>query len=380
MPSIGSTNPSHVFKDMQPNLFFKMFSNCIVSAGANRSLILDLQRDLYLTIPDTMNEVIDMFNDKRSVREVYDFYGSENEAVINEYLDFLTQHNLGFFSGAKEYDRFTAMDKTFETPFEITNCIVEISDKTRLHFDRIIDQLESVNCNNLQLICYNELELQELKYYLQKTAESNFRSIELILKYSDKVFYFINEIDYCNQRVTKLLLHGAADKNKGVDQENLSFTVSFLDHSIDNFGYCGVVDKKYFNINRDKVLESLSHNSCLNKKLTIDHDGNIKNCPSINHTYGNIATSDIQNAIKNPNFKKYWDVSKDQISVCKDCEYRHICTDCRAFVEDPEDEYSKPLKCGYSPYTNDWQEWSTNPLKQKAIDFYGIRELVKKVI
>ena len=47
-------------------------------------------------------------------------------------------------------------------------------------------------------------------------------------------------------------------------------------------------------------------------------------------------------------------------------------------IEDPNNIYSKPLKCGYSPYTNQWEEWSTNPLKQQAIEFYGMQELVKK--
>lgn len=53
-----------------------------------------------------------------------------------------------------------------------------------------------------------------------------------------------------------------------------------------------------------------------------------------------------------------------------------ICTDCRAYVEDPEDILSKPLKCGYNPYTAEWSEWSSNPLKQKTINFYGLCEMV----
>jgi len=28
--------------------------------------------------------------------------------------------------------------------------------------------------------------------------------------------------------------------------------------------------------------------------------------------------------------------------------------------------------------TCEWEEWSTNPLKQKGIDFYGMRELVQR--
>ncbi|WP_066439517.1 hypothetical protein [Chryseobacterium sp. CCH4-E10] len=33
------------------------------------------------------------------------------------------------------------------------------------------------------------------------------------------------------------------------------------------------------------------------------------------------------------NFKKYRNLTKDQIEVCKDCEFLYICTDCRAYSE-----------------------------------------------
>jgi SPASM domain peptide maturase of grasp-with-spasm system len=101
-----------------------------------------------------------------------------------------------------------------------------------------------------------------------------------------------------------------------------------------------------------------------------------KNCPAISQSFGNIKNTTLEEALALKDFKKYWNITKDQIDVCKDCEFRHVCTDCRAYVEDPENQYSKPLKCGYSPYTNEWEEWSTNPLKQKAIEYYGMQDLV----
>lgn len=94
-------------------------------------------------------------------------------------------------------------------------------------------------------------------------------------------------------------------------------------------------------------------------------------------SFGNIRDTTLKQAIEKPGFKKYWNITKDQISVCKDCEFRHICTDCRAYLEDPEDSFSKPLKCGYNPYTCEWEEWSLNPLKQKAIAYYGLLDLKK---
>ena len=93
-------------------------------------------------------------------------------------------------------------------------------------------------------------------------------------------------------------------------------------------------------------------------------------------SFGNINTTKLIDALSRPGFKKYWNITKDQISICKDCEFRHVCTDCRAYIENPDDIYSKPLKCGYNPYTCEWEEWSTNLLKGKAIEYYGMKDLV----
>lgn len=59
----------------------------------------------------------------------------------------------------------------------------------------------------------------------------------------------------------------------------------------------------------------------------------------------------LRQALEKENFKDVWSISKSRIKVCKDCEFRHICTDCRAYIDDPNDIYSKPLKCGYDPYS-----------------------------
>lgn len=54
------------------------------------------------------------------------------------------------------------------------------------------------------------------------------------------------------------------------------------------------------------------------------------------------------------------------------CEFRYICTDCRAFLVDPRDSRSKPLKCGYNPESGLWKEWSDNPLSQESIEHYNL--------
>lgn len=159
------------------------------------------------------------------------------------------------------------------------------------------------------------------------------------------------------------------------------FTVSFVKEIISKSSF-GKVDLKYFNTNLPKVLEAVNHNSCLYKKISIDVEGNIRNCPSMSQSFGNIKNITLEEALNHKDFKKYWNLTKDKIEVCKDCEFRYICTDCRAYTERTHKnefglDISKPLKCGYSPYTGEWEKWSINPLKEKSIKYYGMKEFIK---
>jgi len=156
------------------------------------------------------------------------------------------------------------------------------------------------------------------------------------------------------------------------------FKFTITKNNVPDKNYCGKINLPDFTVNKETFMESQHYNTCLNRKIGIDSEGNIKNCPSMNKSYGNIKGTLLQQAITKKGFKSFWNINKDEIKVCKDCKFRHICTDCRAYIEDPNDIYSKPLKCGYDPYTAKWEEWSINPLKQKAIEYYGMQEIVKQ--
>ena len=93
-------------------------------------------------------------------------------------------------------------------------------------------------------------------------------------------------------------------------------------------------------------------------------------------TFGNVKTKLLKDVLNDQSFKELWHINKDIINKCKDCEFRYVCSDCRAFTEIPEDIYSPPLKCGYDPVTNEWTDWSTNPLKLSAISFYRLGEIM----
>lgn len=155
----------------------------------------------------------------------------------------------------------------------------------------------------------------------------------------------------------------------------VEFTQAVIAYTIEKLtssSQCGIIDTNYFTTTTEHFTESQNHNTCLNRKLGIDVGGNIKNCPSLAISFGNVATMRLDEAIEHPEFRKLWGIKKADISICKDCEFRHICTDCRAFIANPNDLYSPPLKCGYDPYTATFSDWNDNPLKQSIKSYYKI--------
>jgi len=322
-----------------------------------------------------MHEIIEEFQKKMSLNDVFHIYGDENKEIIKEYVEFIIDNEYGFLCNYDEYDLFIDMDYNFDIPTSISNAVVEMSNENISNFQSIISELIKTNCKNLHLVFYEEVSVFLLIFLLKSSSNPIFNSIELVLKFSEELKMFVSEIGHYNPQISNIIFHSANENYK--NEINDEILVTFINSSVSDFSYCGAINKYYFNVNKNKVLESINHNSCLHKKISIDKDGNIKNCPSMTESFGNIKDTTLEQALNHPNFKKYWNITKDQIEVCKDCEFRHICTDCRAYIENPEDQYSKPLKCGYNPYTNVWEEWSTNPLKQKAIEYYGMQELIK---
>ena len=67
--------------------------------------------------------------------------------------------------------------------------------------------------------------------------------------------------------------------------------------------------------------------------------------------FGNIKFDSLLRIAELEEFKAVWDINKTKISICSDCEYRTICTDCRAYIQHPNDIFSKPRKCKDDPYS-----------------------------
>lgn len=73
----------------------------------------------------------------------------------------------------------------------------------------------------------------------------------------------------------------------------------------------------------------------------------------------------IKDVVRRPDFRFLWGLHKDLIDVCKDCQFRYVCTDCRVLLDDVGNVFSKPRACGYDPYTDEWTEVVDDAVRQK---------------
>lgn len=353
--------------------YIYLFACCVPVKGYGQSIIADLQRRTYQIIPNSLLNILSNLNKENCLEIIMETFSSEEDKeIFSSYIDFLLENEFIFIDSSKN-DMLTNIDlNEFDVPFLVSNSIIDFDYTYDItSFDKIISELDCFRCESVELRFFNIKSLDDLNTILEKFNDTGIRSLSIVLPYFDAMNKELFDLLSNKQpRIRELSVYNCLDENKEFLTCS-SYPVYQLDEKYLDEKKCGFISEKLFYVNIQNFTESLKHNSCLNRKISIDKLGNIKNCPSMLKSFGNIEESTLKEALNHSEFKKYWNITKDNVNTCKDCEFRYICTDCRAYTEDPGDHYSKPLKCGYSPYTNIWEDWSKNPLKKDAIKFYN---------
>ena len=161
-------------------------------------------------------------------------------------------------------------------------------------------------------------------------------------KYVKQIAEFVDSIGY---------------KFTGYDVIRPSCVNSNNNHTISNVK---LLESRYntrprFYISKDEFIENNFYNSCWNGKVAITAKGDIIPCI--------FARDEIVGNIKKDNFESIqhkiiekWGITKDNVDVCKDCEFRYCCHDCRPIAKGIEGSlYSRYPRCCYNPYTGVWE-------------------------
>lgn len=360
--------------------YLHLYADCISVKGASKSAIYDLTNRSIIFFQSDFYEVLQYLVSDRLGILLEKIQSEKTKKLVIEFIEFLEQHELIAF--LDDTSRFPAIEEKWEIPAIVQNTIIDL-DTIFHNFGKIFSELDELGCQFVQIRCFsNLLNIEKLNEILSLVRHKSIESVELIVKYneaiSDEIYIGLVEE---HPIIASLTIHSAPQErnltiNYGCDRDLsplLSKEIYFVTQTIDSQIHCGLIGIKHLNApNVANFFETKLYNGCLNRKVSIDALGEIKNCPSMSESYGNINDTSLNSAINKIEFQDNWHITKDQIETCKDCELRYACSDCRAYLEDPKNIYSKPLKCGYNPYSGEWEEWSQNPLKKMSIDFYKI--------
>lgn len=323
---------------------YTTFSNCIISKGSKRSIISDIQCKNYFFIPNSIADTLRKKGFKKD--EITNCYG---ESAFR----FLIENAIIFNCESNNLNLFPSFNLTYESPNVIENAIIDRDDENYDDIEVIIKELDILFCESIQVRFKNAVSGNFIHELVNLVEETSIESIELILPYSNdfsnrKVEEFIE----ISTRLTSIIFFSS---ERDLVRQQKQATVIYYKKHINPIKDCGCIKQSNFVSSIKFSSLANSYNTCLYKKVSFDTKGNIKNCLSMDIMYGNIFDSDLKEVIQSEDFQKLWHIKKDNIKVCKACEFRHMCMDCRTFIKDPNDIYSQPVKCTYNPYIAKWK-------------------------
>jgi len=142
-----------------------------------------------------------------------------------------------------------------------------------------------------------------------------------------------------------------------------------------------------FSVDKETLSRYVSGHSCLLGKITITDNGDVLPCIfSRNLAVGNVQDNSLQEVVIGNKLETVWRATKDQVLVCRDCEYRYVCFDCRPLSEGVNqgrgDYLSAPYpRCTYNPYSGEWAKgvWR---LDDKGSPYYDetLKPIIKQVM
>lgn len=339
--------------------FFYLYADCVPVKGHARSTLNDLtKRDIHF-IPNSYYPLFEVFK-KHTIGEILSFMETESdENNFSSFVHFLLQYNLGTF--VSDISLFPELPLEWDHPSFIANAIVDCRD--HLHdFRSIFHQLDELGCKNCQVRLFSEFSLEEIEKLSDLMPRtSSFQGYELYVKHTAELTEeALRNIVHKNKMLTLLVVHSAPRDAVLLSEWHKDGMVGGkilqLQQQINSCDSCGIINLKSLHVpNQKGYAENRNYNSCLNRKIGIDVEGYIKNCPSMRNHFGNIRDTTLRQAISHPDFVKAGSVHKDQVKTCRDCEFRYICIDCRAYLSDDADPLSKPAKCSYNPYITVWE-------------------------
>ncbi len=335
-------------------LFFKIYPCCIPVKGFGRSIIYDLNRSVFSYIPNSLFELLQDC-EGQTISTIKESIDQENWKVLDKYFVFLQDNEyILFCKTEEELKQFPAIELSYEAPCGISNAILQIKDELKVNVPNLIVDLSALGCRFIQVVFHGEGDFNLVSKVLSYFDKSAFRSVEVLVKYNVHFSEsMLSQLVNKYRRIHHLIVYNSPQnrilKNFHFGMQAISYNTRMIDYSLKR----SRIDASDFRPNIDLFCESQGFHTYFNQKVVIDIQGNIKNVPNTDHSFGNVNNVSLAEVIQTEEFQALWCLKKDDIEICKECEYRHMCVDNR-IPERIGSQWKHNEKCNYDVYNCLW--------------------------
>ncbi|TVQ51630.1 MAG: hypothetical protein EA362_00085, partial [Saprospirales bacterium] len=258
---------------MESEKHFIFFDNLILVKGFTSSIIIDPHNFDIDCIPNYLYDFVKKFN-KKQIGYINSNH-SDSEFLTEDAIRFFVNKNFAFLGNKLDIQLSTSFELSYDAPYLIENGIIDYCGEFKL--STAFDQFDKIGCPFLQLRIFPSVFKPDFIDHLLNDfivfEKSSVRFIELFVPFFDKRANggFLAEI-VKNNRIRVVVFYSAPESN--FDQVGAA-KVFWTTENYESEKMCGQVGMGYFSINPNAVFESYHHNSCLNRKISIDAQGNI---------------------------------------------------------------------------------------------------------
>jgi len=247
------------------------------------------------------------------------------------------------YAGAKGFESITVFTNAVIITDEFIDCLVKNNVNIRFslygHTAQIHDAITQVNGS------------------FEKTVANVKRLMELNIKVSPAVIA-MRENQHCTKEI-EAFIESLGLKYTGYDVIRNVFGGTQTNHAPTNKDVINnsKFSKPEFFINEEMLKKACFTNTCWYGKFAITETGAVIPCVfERNIVMGDLKKQSVQEILGSETLKKHWFLTLNQVNICKDCEFKYSCRDCRPLgIGICGDIFDKNPRCTYNPHTGEWK-------------------------
>ncbi|WP_160136346.1 hypothetical protein [Chryseobacterium sp. c4a] len=331
---------THLNLDINKRCFF--FACCIPVKGIQLGAIYDLQRDDIERVPNSIIDFIHNIHSKTVVSIIEEW---KDDEIAQEYIEFLIEKEFIFFANEDHFPNLS--DDCFNDDVsKIEFATILLSDDLIKEAQHISDRVDYLGVKRLHLHFSPDMDVQEIHNLLNSLQKSCVIDLSVSLPYQKN---FTTSRVLKEQRLKSIYFYQSPySKEDNYGRINLYYlkqnenSLFVPKSSIDTIA-----------INHRAFLTAKKYNLGLYKTILVDYLGRIRLNGTDKKDYGSFLGSKDEIDRSLLILSELWNLNRNKINPCKNCELRYACT--ASFIPEYDQEKEEYfVNCNYNIHTNEW--------------------------